>query len=470
MRIKFNNIFYKLADFAKKIGGSLKRFFLILTSWLKIIYLSLNQKEKKILAISFLVIILCLGLLINNKYLANTKLAPNFGGVYTEGVIINSQENVNTLVNRLTKIGLVRFDKDKMIIPALAKKWEISEDQTTYTFELINNVRPNEIIEILKKEKKDWQEQNIEIKNPDEHTLQITLSQPFSPFLASLTEPMFPYGPYKIQNESKKEISFIPREDFYLGKANISEIIIKIYPDETNLNQALKNNELDGVGELASDTILPKNFNKYQMTLPRYLMVFFNTNSPALSDKEIRQKLARGEKLPKEIEFNLVTANSQKNVAKAEELKNKWQAQGAKVNIISKDSRDLQKDVIPNRQYDALLYGLDYGEDPDPYPFWHSSQITNQGLNLSNFADVNADKLLEEARQTTNEDERAKKYQDFQKILDEEVPAIVLEQITWQHAISSRIKGVISEHAGITPADRFFEVWNWYIKEKRVKK
>lgn len=417
-----------------------------------------------------MVIVICSSLLFYNKYLANTKLAPNLGGVYTEGVIINSQENVSSLVNQLTKVGLVRFDKDKKIIPALGTKWEISEDQKTYTFELIGNVKSGEITDILKKEKKDWQDQNIEIKNPDEHTLEITLSQPFSPFLASLTEPIFPYGPYKIQNESKKEISFASRDDFYLGKANISEIIIKIYPDETNLNQALKNNEIDGVGELTGGTTLPKNFNKYQMTLPRYLMVFFNINSAVFSNKEIRQKLARGEKLPKEIEFNLVTANNQKNIAKAEELKNKWQAQGAKANIIAKDSKDLQKDIMPNRQYDALLYGLDYGNDPDPYPFWHSSQITNQGLNLANFADVGADKLLEEARQTTNEEERAKKYQEFQKILDEEVPVVVLEQVNWQYAISSRIKGMTPEHMGITPADRFFEVWNWYIKEKRVKK
>ncbi|MCL5795714.1 MAG: hypothetical protein M1338_05180, partial [Patescibacteria group bacterium] len=78
--------------------------------------------------------------------------------------------------------------------------------------------------------------------------------------------------------------------------------------------------------------------------------------------------------------------------------------------------------------------------------------------------------ILEEARQTNNQDERNNKYQAFQKILDDQKPAIVLEQTNWQFAATDKIKGIVPTHWGASPADRFFEIWKWYLNEKRVKK
>jgi len=53
---------------------------------------------------------------------------------------------------------------------------------------------------------------------------------------------------------------------------------------------------------------------------------------------------------------------------------------------------DLENDIIPNKNYDVLLFGEFYGREPDPYNFWH----TDGSLNLSNFSDKKADALLEE--------------------------------------------------------------------------
>jgi ABC-type transport system substrate-binding protein len=64
------------------------------------------------------------------------------------------------------------------------------------------------------------------------------------------------------------------------------------------------------------------------------------------------------------------------------------------------------------------------GSDPDQYLFWHSTQTKT---NLTQTNNPKIDKLLEEGRQTFDQQERKKIYQEFQKILLEECPAIFLK-------------------------------------------
>ena len=254
---------------------------------------------------------------------------------------------------------------------------------------------------------------------------------------------------------------------FVLDKPYIEEIDIKIYPDNGNLYKALEQKEIMGVGKTEGEEI--KNYKRYFMPLNRYLIMFFNLNRDIFTDKEIRQKIKNGEKLPQDITARLVTVDKPANIQKANELKEKYDPLGLKINIEAYDITKLQKEIIPTRDYDILLYGLDYGYDPDPYPFWHTSQMGTNGLNLSNFSNQKADAYLEEGRQTTDENSRKEKYQQFQDVINDEVPAIILERVVWPYAISEKVKGVVN-HDGITPADRFNEVWLWYIKEKRVSK
>ena len=123
----------------------------------------------------------------------------------------------------------------------------------------------------------------------------------------------------------------------------------------------------------------------------------------------------------------------------------------------------MQTDIIPSRNYDVLIFGIDLGADPDPYPFWHSSQRSATGLNLSNFADVNADKLLEQARKTGKTTDRTKLYDQFNQILDTQKPWLVLDHPQLEYAIDSSIVGPVSG-AGFYATDRFRNVSTWYIK------
>ena len=59
--------------------------------------------------------------------------------------------------------------------------------------------------------------------------------------------------------------------------------------------------------------------------------------------------------------------------------------------------------------------------DPDPFSLWHSSQKRDPGLNLALYDNKSVDGLLEKARQTLNPLERMKQYEDFQKLIVEDV-------------------------------------------------
>ena len=113
-----------------------------------------------------------------------------------------------------------------------------------------------------------------------------------------------------------------------------------------------------------------------------------------------------------------------------------------------------------------MLFGEIVGIDPDPYPFWHSSQAGEAGLNLSNFINKDADKVLEQARQISDPKKRHDKYVHFQNILNQYLPAIFLYTPKYLYPVSSRIKGIETKNISV-PADRFANITNWYIKTKR---
>ena len=123
--------------------------------------------------------------------------------------------------------------------------------------------------------------------------------------------------------------------------------------------------------------------------------------------------------------------------------------------------------IVGPRDYEILLYGEILAADPDPYPFWHSTQTRNPGLNLSLFKNKDVDKLLEEARRTMNFDERREKYAEFQQIFLDVNPAIILYQPYYLFAHHQDVRGFTIDNVNL-PSSRFNDVENWHVNVKRV--
>jgi peptide/nickel transport system substrate-binding protein len=164
----------------------------------------------------------------------------------------------------------------------------------------------------------------------------------------------------------------------------------------------------------------------------------------------------------KYLTIKLTTIDRPENFHVVEHLKSQWEKLGVKTNIDLVPITQIKADVIDPRSFEALVYGLTLSPDPDPYVFWHSSQI-EKGLNISGFNDKTADKLMERARQTMDEAKRKEMYYKFQDIIAEEVPAIFLYESKYTYIQEKKVKGFEINQI-YYPYNRFDNVIEWYVK------
>lgn len=183
----------------------------------------------------------------------------------------------------------------------------------------------------------------------------------------------------------------------------------------------------------------------------------------------VREKKIADDKEPTKLEIKLTTTEWPDLINAANILKEEWEKVGARVSLNVVDVSDIQQDIIKPRKYEALLFGEILTYDPDPFAFWHSSQKKDPGLNLALYNNRNADKLLEEARQTLSGEERAAKYREFQKLLSEDAPVVFLYSPSYIYVTSPKLKGMEIKNIP-TPAWRFADIQNWHLKTTRVKK
>lgn len=170
----------------------------------------------------------------------------------------------------------------------------------------------------------------------------------------------------------------------------------------------------------------------------------------------------------KNLEINLLTFDLPELIKTAEIIKENWEKIGVKVNLdIQNDASKFKQDFLKLRNYQALLFGASLRLNPDPFVFWHSSQKRDPGLNFSLYDNQNADKFILEARQTIDENERSQKYIEFQKILNNDAPAIFLYSPAYLYLLSQEVQGFDLKNI-ISPSKRFIQIEEWFLKTKRV--
>lgn len=330
-------------------------------------------------------------------------------------------------------------------------------------------------------------------------------------------------GPYKVERLTTgkaglRNLTLEAFDKYHFGKAHISKVTFIFY---SNLDQALKgyqqgaviglaNIEPEKIAELKNE----KNLILYSVKLNNFLAVFFNLTNPVLQDVKLRESLVAAidkSKLKQEIfgesaevidnpilsgllgfsltdfqkfdlnlakqglagrkiNLTLVTSKTERNKKIAEFLVQSWKEVGVEIKPVFLDQETLQTKIIPERQFDLLLFGINLGADPDPYPFWHSSQI-KEGLNITGFNSPQADKILVQSQKILDENLRAEQLKDFQDIIGKEYPALFLVRVNLIFGAKEIVKGITYNNGvGATSADRFYDVQKWYIKTKRVGK
>jgi len=169
------------------------------------------------------------------------------------------------------------------------------------------------------------------------------------------------------------------------------------------------------------------------------------------------------------LKITISTVDQPKLIEVANILKEQWKALGVELEIKIFNIASLERDIIRYRKYEAILFGEILGIIPDPFPFWHSSQKKDPGLNLSEYDNKNCDKLLETARQSLDENERELNLESFQNLLLKDTPAVFLYAPDYLYFVSKDIKG-IDQKILADPSKRFSNIENWYVETKRAWK
>src|SRR3989344_843309 len=190
-----------------------------------------------------------------------------------------------------------------------------------------------------------------------------------------------------------------------------------------------------------------------------------NPDDKGILSKTEKAKSKKDTPASEKLTLHLTTPTWSELANVANLLKEQWAKIGVELIVETLPTQNLQR-AIKERSYQMLLFGEILNIDPEPFSLWHSSQKRDPGLNLALYNNKSADNLLEKARQTLNPLERIKQYEDFQKLVAEDVPAILLYNPLYIYAQTNNIKGFNNKIISM-PSDRFSNVEKWYIETKR---
>jgi peptide/nickel transport system substrate-binding protein len=164
-----------------------------------------------------------------------------------------------------------------------------------------------------------------------------------------------------------------------------------------------------------------------------------------------------------ELGFTLLHPDDTYHTLIAEAIKSDLAKLGVNVQLTAVPYDTLVLDHLQPLTYEAALIDLNYSRspDPDPYPFWDQSEQTG-GQNYSQWDNRVASQYIEEARVSTDLNERAKLYRNFQVVFSDELPALPLFYPVYNFGVDSSIQKV---RVGpmYDQCDRFWNISEWFL-------
>ncbi len=391
----------------------------------------------------------------------------------------------------------------------LAESMTPSEDNLTYTAKLRKDVKwsdgesftADDVVftyeQMLKEENAGWAYSQLifngkplKVEKIDEHTVNFILPEVSAPAMELLANifimPKHIYegetnfenseknatpvgtGPYKlVEYKAGQYVKFEKNEYYYLGEANIKNVIFRIIPDANTAKLALQKGEINALSVQSSDLndlTKGEDLTPYSYGEGRVAYVVINSNSDKLQDKKVRQAIFHGmnrtdlinaafgskeyadevytflpnvnpfytedveqynfdqEKAKKLLEESGVTnltvklgytANDVPSQKEATIIQQNLKAIGINVELAGQEgtalSQQMQKE---DSDYDMFIGGYIMGIDPDTF----NSLFTSESqYNYSHYKDKEIDDLFNAGRVETDEAKRVEIYTKIQQ-------------------------------------------------------
>ncbi len=232
-----------------------------------------------------------------------------------------------------------------------------------------------------------------------------------------------------------EQIALKPFAQYYGGAPKLSGLVVHAYRNQADMIASFKRQEITamaGLSDVPPELRKDKNIHAASFPLTAAVMTFFQTTQGVLVDKTVRQALvqaadknaiihdldypaqsvnepllssqlgynpaymqaghdlvaanaaldaagwARGKdgirfKSGKPLTFALTAPDTSEYKTVATTLQKQWRAAGVDVHLTLQDEADFAN-TLTTHSFDALLYGISVGVDPDVYAYWDSSQ------------------------------------------------------------------------------------------------
>ncbi len=319
-------------------------------------------------------------------------------------------------------------------------------------------------------------------------------------------------------NAGESVVYLVPNQYYYNGKPLLSSFAVHAYTTEEDIINAMNSGSITATAELqssATNEIKPSNIYERQAALSNGIYLFFNTNSQTMKSKTLRKAIQKGVNIEKlrsligdniplnypittnqiELEsypeipgYNLEDAKSMVAEAEfdreatinlvsiskgyfsdvAQDLAEQLKELGLNVEVqLYEPNQEFITNVISTRAYDILLYEIELGPDPDLLAYYHSSQNSSVGLNLSNYKNSLMDDLILAARNTMDVTLRKAKYEAVLKQWVEDVPSIGIAQTNMSYFYNRNVSIFSEDNRLVYPTDRFNDVEHWGAQKTR---
>ncbi len=328
-------------------------------------------------------------------------------------------------------------------------------------------------------------------------------------------------GPFRfnaaqnVATSGDKIIYLTANPDYYKTTPMLNTFAVRTYSQAADLVDALSMGEVSATAELTpldSDLLSNDLVYEKQTTIASGVYAFLNTMSPLLTSVETRRAIQMGINmsnvravldgeepldypiLRSEIELTsypelpaydlegakallaqtgvtgqtlrLMTISSGYLPEIANEMEAQLETLGFNVELsVYNPGQEFLMNIIRPRNYDILIYEVELGADPDLFAYYHSSQASTSGWNLSNYRNTLVDDLILGARSTLEENLRVAKYEAFLRHWVNDVPALGIYQASLTYFFNKDVRTFSEDDRLVYPVDRFVDVEYWAVNK-----
>jgi peptide/nickel transport system substrate-binding protein len=330
-------------------------------------------------------------------------------------------------------------------------------------------------------------------------------------------------------NDRQERVALNASDTYNFGRPKIDKFIIRTFGDKTSLTSAYDSKELNamlGLTALPDQFANDDSTIEYGVPLTGEVLVFFKTTQEVLKDAQVRKALVLATnkkevfsklsyplasadepllkihtgydktlkqqtgnveeakktldaagwivdpatgiraKAGQKLAFRLYSQSTSEYASVTGSLQKQWKDIGVDMQVELQSDQDLQS-TLALHNYDALLYGISIGPDPDVYAYWHSTQADPRSttrLNFSEYKSTLVDRALEGGRARSDPQLRSAKYRPFLEEWVKDAPALALYQPRFLYIVRAPLYGFDQTSAN-TASDRYSNVHNWQIRD-----